>query len=488
MKRSGDGGEHHLYQSLFLSAIVLVLLTVSSPLATALVSPSQQRGESQKVIRDPAEYRAYNAAINMRDPVQRATALEAFVRNYPDSIVKVDALEHAMAAYQQSGNSAKLEETARRVLALQPASVRALAIITYLGRTNDTGHPDEVCNNAQKGLREMPRWQGPEGIPEGESHKLRAQMAAIFDGAAGFCALQAKDYSAARDHYLKALQINPNNMVDSYQLGITDLEMSPLDVNGFWYIAKAMNLAQAQGNSAAGQGMETYARDKYRSYHGSEDGWNNIVTEAAGQNAPPTALVVEKMRTPAEMALFRFQQNDPTTLSNIESVLTYRDASPANKEAAGKAWQLIQGKNRMKISVKVVSATKEIIQGAIAEENQNANKADIRIVLQKPLTHLLAAGSTVDVEGVITSYTPQPFMFTMENGEIPGGKPAAHTQLSAADIEKLLQGGVTPKRVTELVKQRGVDFTLNDATEAQLRKAGATDELLLAIARAAVSN
>ena len=458
-------------------------------LAISMLAPgvllSQQRAGNQKVIRDPAEYSAYTTAVNMRDPVQRAAALEAFVRNYPDSVVKIEALEHAMAAYQQSGNQTKLGETARRILALQPNSVRALAIITYLDRNNGQDHNEEVCASAQKGLQEMPRWQAPEGIREAESHKLRAQMAAIFYGALGFCGLGKKDYVAARDYYIKALQISPNNMTDSYQLGITDLEMNPIDPSGFWYIAKAMNLAQAQGNSAASEGMESYAKPKYRSYHGSEDGWEQLIRRAASESAPPPGEIVEKSQTPAELAVRTVQEHDPAKLSfeDDELVLSYRDASPANKEAAEKVWQTLRNNNRMKVSIKVVSATRQMIDGAITEENQNANRADVRVVLQKAMAHPAVVGSTIDVEGVMTSYTPQPFMFTMGNSEIAVGNPAAHTQLSATDIEKLLEGGVTPRRATELVKQRGVDFTLDDSTEAQLRKAGATDELLLAIAK-----
>lgn len=458
---------------------------VAVSLLAPVTSLSQQRAGNQKVIRDPVEYSAYTAAVNMRDPAQRAIALEAFVRNYPDSIVKIDALEHAMAAYQQSGNQAKLGETAKRVLALQPDSVRALAIITYLDRANGQDHNEELCVSAQKGLQEMPRWQSPEGIPEPESHKLRTQMAAIFYGALGFCALQKKDYGPARDYYIKALQISPNNMPDSYQLGITDLEMNPIDPTGFWYIAKAMNLAQAQGNSAAGEGMESYARSKYRSYHGSEDGWEQLVRKAASESAPPPGEIVEKSQTPAELAVRAVQERDPAKLSfaDDEFVLSYRDASLANKEAADKVWQSLRSNNRMKVSIKVVTATREMIEGAITEENQNGNKADIRVVLQKPVTHPPVPGSTIEVQGVMTGYTPQPFLFAMGNSEIAADKPAAHTELSAIDIEKLLQGGVTPKRATELVKQRGVDFTLDDSTELRLRKAGATDELLLAIAK-----
>jgi hypothetical protein len=35
-----------------------------------------------------------------------------------------------------------------------------------------------------------------------------------------------------------------------------------------------------------------------------------------------------------------------------------------------------------------------------------------------------AVGASVDVIGVISEYTPDPFMFTMIKGELPAAKPA----------------------------------------------------------------
>ncbi len=68
-----------------------------------------QRPTSQKVIKDPAEYNAYITALNTTDPAAKAAAMEAFVTQYPNSIVKIDALEQAMAAYQQANNQQKVE-------------------------------------------------------------------------------------------------------------------------------------------------------------------------------------------------------------------------------------------------------------------------------------------------------------------------------------------------------------------------------------------
>jgi len=55
--------------------------------------------------------------------------------------------------------------------------------------------------------------------------------------------------------------------------------------------------------------------------------------------------------------------------------------------------------------------------------------------------------------------------------------------LSKDDILKLLHGGVTSKRITSLVQDRGVDFELTDSAEQELRRAGADRNLLLAIAK-----
>jgi hypothetical protein len=61
--------------------------------------------------------------------------------------------------------------------------------------------------------------------------------------------------------------------------------------------------------------------------------------------------------------------------------------------------------------------------------------------------------------------------------------PSAHAQVSPKQLTKddvitLLKGDVSPKRVAELVQQRGIDFVVTPETEQQLRRLGATDSLL----------
>ena len=53
--------------------------------------------------------------------------------------------------------------------------------------------------------------------------------------------------------------------------------------------------------------------------------------------------------------------------------------------------------------------------------------------------------------------------------------------LGYSDVEELLKGSVPNTRVATLVRERGVDFGLSDQQEAQLRKDGADDKLIIAI-------
>jgi hypothetical protein len=137
------------------------------------------------------------------------------------------------------------------------------------------------------------------------------------------------------------------------------------------------------------------------------------------------------------LAVLAVQQNDPGTLSfsDWEYVLSYRESSPANREAANKVWATIQdkqkqGKVRLQISVKVISATKENIDAAITEENQQASKADLRVAMAKPLLRLPALGSMVDVVGRISEYNLNPFIFSMKDAEMPAAKASAEGSLT----------------------------------------------------------
>src|ERR1700730_9655482 len=88
----------------------LQVTTPQSPTATPQ-SPAQP--QPKKEIKDPAEYNAYVGAVQQKDAAAKISGLEAFLTQYPNSVMKEDALEALMGAYQQTGNQAKMVDAAQ---------------------------------------------------------------------------------------------------------------------------------------------------------------------------------------------------------------------------------------------------------------------------------------------------------------------------------------------------------------------------------------
>jgi hypothetical protein len=324
-------------------------------------------------------------------------------------------------------------------LQINPNNVRALAIIVFLERQaiKDAATGAKARADAERGLQELPNWKKPEGVSDADFEKLRAQMTGIFAGTAAFGALQQQDYANATKFYGQALKVDPNDLANNYQMAISFLQANPMNPLGFWYGAKALSIAQTQ-NPQAFQAWSPYFTSRYKKYHGNTDDWNQRMATVATQTAPPADFVasIPLAPTPCDLAAQVIQQSGPDGLSfsDWELVLSCRDNSPANKAAAEQLWQFIQNKQKdakgealkLKLPVKVISASADSIDAAISEDNQKDNKADLHIVMDKPMAKLPAAGTMTDVIGTISSYAPTPFMFTMTGGELPApAKPPA---------------------------------------------------------------
>ena len=394
---------------------------------------------SQKVIKDPAEYNAYMTALNTTDAAARGAAMEAFLNQYPNSIVKVEALEQARSAYQQAGNQAKTEEMAQKTLQVDPNNVPALAIVVYMEgtRIRDAASGGKARTDAERGLQELPNFKKPEGTSDADYEKMKAQMTSIFTGTAAFGALQQKDYAAAQKYYLEALKADPNDLAHNYQMAIALLESNPSNPLGFWYGAKAIGVAQSKNNAAAVQSMAPYITSRYKKYHGNTDDWNQRVATATTQTAPPADFVASIPLAPTQCDLAA--QAVPATgdidlsFGDRELVLSCRDKSPANKAAADRVWQDLQvkqknGEAKLKVPVLVVAVPDEnSLEVALGEDNQASKTTDMKVTMEKPMTKPPAVGSNIEIIGVISDYTPDPFMFTMTKAELPAAKTAPKT-------------------------------------------------------------
>ena len=212
--------------------------------------------------------------------------------------MKEDALELVMVAYQQAGDAQKALDAATRVLQANPNNVRALALLAYNYRAAASQGGPQMQDNLAKaqqygtqGLQALQSMTKPEGMSDADFTKLHNETGAIFDGAVGFAALQAKDYATAqKDMHEAVADESQPNIADIYPLATADLEAKPVNPAGFWFIVKAAMMAQGAGQ----QQILDYGKKKYIRYHGSDQGWDDIVSQAKASTSvmPPAGFTV----------------------------------------------------------------------------------------------------------------------------------------------------------------------------------------------------
>jgi tetratricopeptide (TPR) repeat protein len=380
------------------------------------------------VIKDPAEYNAYVAAIQQKDPTAKISGLEAFITQYPNSVMKNQALEILMQTYQQSNNVKKAVETAAKLAASNPCQVPALTLLTYIDRMMaQGGDPNGKQESAdaekygQQGLDCLPKFNKPEGTSDADFAKMKAQMTGNFEAGIGWGALQDKDYAKAATHLKAAVDANPpdsqKDLALLYPLALSYLQQTPPDYqNGVWYAARAAAVAPDANKPA----IEKYARSQYIKYHQGDDGWDTVLNaaKAGGPQVP-----IPPPPTPADQAHDMVAKTPPDKMdfATWEFVLT--NGSQADQDTV---WNAIKGK-AVQMNGTVISTTPDEFMIAGSSDDIDAKKADITLKFEDkvPAKLIPKDGASFDFQGEPASYTSNPFMMVMEKARLLNAKPAA---------------------------------------------------------------
>jgi tetratricopeptide (TPR) repeat protein len=396
--------------------------------AAPAAQPTQAAApQQQKQIKDPAEYNAYVSAVGQKDPAALSSGLEAFLVQYPNSVMKEDALELLMGSYQQAGNSAKMTDAANRLLQANPNNVRALALLAYTDRASQNWAAAK--DHATKGLQALPNMTKPDNLAQADFDKQKTQIGALLNSVAGFSSLQLKDFPSAQKYLRAAVEGNPNSLEDVYPLAISYLQANPPDtVNGIFFVARAANLAQGAGQTQ----ITNYGKSVYTKYHGSDQGWDTVLASAKTNPVPPADFTVQKYvpPTPAEQCTDLLKTKTPKDMSFAEWELCL---AQGKQEDADKVWSAIKGVP-LQMEAQVISATSDTVQLAGSSDDIDAKRVDITLTMTGPIPAKLMPkeGSPLDFEGTPASYTPNPFMMMMEKGALltkaapPTHKPPVH--------------------------------------------------------------
>jgi len=381
------------------------------------------------VIKDPAEYNAYVAATKQTDPKAEISGLEAFLTQYPNSIMKPQALDILMALYQQTGDP-KVMDAAKRVLAVNPDNVKALVVLAFSERAAQNWA--DAKTHAEHGLEVLPKWTKPDGLSDADFAKQKTQFGTILESIAGFAALQLKDFTSAQKHLRAAVEADPNNVENVYPLAIASLPPStpPDEINGLFFIARAANLVT---DPNAKEQVKKFGRNKYMHYHGGDDGWNELLAQTATTPLPPSGFTIKPAPTPAEQAHNMVVATPPDKMDFAQWEFILSNGSQADQDTV---WNAIKGK-AVQLGGTVIKVSPTQIEIAGSLDDIDAKKADITLTFEAPVPARLLPkeGASLDFQGEPASYTPNPFMMVMEKGMLPkpkvAPKPTVHHKPAA---------------------------------------------------------
>lgn len=388
---------------------------VARPIPTCPTPAPTQPASARKWKGGQAEYQAFTAAAQA-PAAQRAQAFANFVQKYPNSDYKVLALIQEMAA--QTSAPGQAVATAETILKTQGADadafVRAYSIISYfmpqLLQPNDPQMQQKLDVLYQAAYCGNQMLQAAQGLQPA----AKAQSEYIYNRAAGFVALQDKNYPQAKQKLQQVIQFNSKDPLAYYWLGIAQLSDKPADFNvGIFSLARAAALApQAQA-------LTSYFQKVYDSYHGSDDGIQDVKTAASTNTQPPAGFKIlskvdienaqieaENARLAAEAAK---QLPPANTFAGIEARLKLPDK-------AAPVWKDLKGQT-IELDGVVIATAPRHVDVAVGPDAISKNQADVRVVVAA--TPHVKEGEKVSVQGVAARYETDPaFLLTLEKGTV----------------------------------------------------------------------
>ena len=420
-----------------LSALMMIAALCGWIGARPFSVAAQGQAQQQSPFKDRAEYDAYNAILQAKEPQQQADLADKYLAAYPQTKLMEDVLARKLQAYQTLNNVPKLEETATKLLEVNPKQLNALLLVsTLFPQTFNTQDPaaEQKLNTAAErvkaGLDQLANLPKPANMSDADFKKQKDLVEVQFQRAAGFIALNKKDNAQAEQSLRKALESNPNDAGGFVMLGQAYLSEKPIKYDqGFWAYAHALSITGPTAlPAAAGQQIKDYIDKSYQGRHGSNEGLDALMAQAASAPFPSPDFHIKTVEevppepepapVPAPVAKreLTVKAEELTDFGVIEKYLQ------SGGQKADDTFEILKGQP-LPMPGKVVSATpaarpKTIQLAIVPEVAAKDGQFDVELTLAAPYSKPIPKGTTIEFEGTVDSYRAKPFLLRLSDGKI----------------------------------------------------------------------
>ncbi|HVB28616.1 MAG TPA: tetratricopeptide repeat protein [Terriglobia bacterium] len=372
------------------------------------------------------EYDAFQAFVKESDPHKRISLIQAFIQKYPKSDFVANAHVAEMQTYVQLSQTNEAIASAKAALAADPDNLDALSYLSFtFPYTFKPSAPDaqtelsQAGQNAQHGLEVLQNLQQPAGVSaeQFEAYVKPKTKRAVFNTAAGFVALQQKNYSQAIKSLEAATQDEPKNVLVYSLLGQAYYNESPREVNkAIWNLARASALAQQENSPNVAQ-LKKFFGQVYEAQHGSNAGEDQVLAQA--QSAATM---------PADFAVAPPPQHAATGDPNLDAFYKIQDAIAMGGDTAQQNWAQLKGQPLGLVghvdSVEPGTDPKTYLVRVDIKPQSKSQPGTYDIVLQdsQPNAKYLQPGDPLRFQGTLASYSTTPnFNLTLSDAKIDEG-------------------------------------------------------------------
>jgi hypothetical protein len=254
----------------------------------------------------PADGVAYNGALAQPTIADKITALEIFATNHRGSPLAEDALEYALWFYISTGGRARTLDVAAQLANANPNNILALAVLAHDRRSAAEAGLDvdrnlrEAERMTTAGINALSSMRRPDGMIDADFVAMKRQTIAFLEGDAGYLALQKKKYADAQPLLKNAVDADPESPQNVYALALAYLGgPKPDRKNGYWYLARAVNLTQG---TPAGAQIAQFAADQYRHEGGTPQDWNQFLAATRVPGMPAATVPTSEVQVASATA------------------------------------------------------------------------------------------------------------------------------------------------------------------------------------------
>ena len=219
----------------------------AAPLAAQGATQGATGGAAPQQKYTVAEYNAYTAAANEKNPQAQSKLLDDFVAKYPNSSLLNYVYPLYYQNYAAQKNYPKVIEYADKELGL-PGVTASEKYQAYSARAfayNNTPNPDPAQAKAAyqaalEGAKSVDALAKPEGYDDAKFAEEKKKAVLSFNGTAASAAMAAKDYPNAIQVYKTILTTNPDDFISNFNIGRAYSAMNPPQtLDALWYYARA---------------------------------------------------------------------------------------------------------------------------------------------------------------------------------------------------------------------------------------------------------